>query len=91
MLEAGQHSNYLMVAQYRELEEAERLGSGVSAGTPRYSAGSAREGPGAHSMSLSAQGSAASRGSLLAPHTAMQVGCPQVLPIMSGSPDPRFP
>ena len=58
---------------YRELEEAERLGSGMSAGAPGYSGGSAREASGGQSVSPSVQGSAGSRGSLLAPHTAKQV------------------
>ena len=69
----GKHLSWFSVGEYRELEEAERLGSGISTGTPGYSRGSAREAPGGQSMSLSVQGSAGSRGSLLAPHAAKQV------------------
>ena len=52
------------------------LGSGMSTGTPGHSGGSAREAPGGQSMSLGVQGSAGSRGSLLAPHAAKQVALP---------------
>ena len=64
---------FTLFAQYRELEEAERLGSGTSTGTPGFSGGPAREAPDGQSMPLGVQGSAGSRGSLLAPHAVKQV------------------